>query len=297
MEMLRYEPHAGARALRGRKTNVIALAVQLHGESDVADTVPYLDALLEEARSRDYDVVLLTHHEGAAGLRRLARRSICDAFVLMDIAAHDDRARVAAELDLPVVMMGQPAQRYGLDAVDFNARRAGEMLAQSLVESGHRHIVAVEEHGVIASGEYRFYEDFFDGAGEVASVHGVDFDRIPVERDGLAGIRQASSRLLRHRDDRLGIIGRAPNSVTNIMQLLEAEGIVPGEDVSVAGLLTDFVAQRYERPVTNVSPLPKDQSALAMEILFRRLGGDDSPGELHFIQPNPTTERETTRRF
>lgn len=294
---LGYEPHAGAKALRGRKTNVIALAVHLSGDSDITDTAPYLDAVLEGARSRDYDVVLLTTDEGSTGLRRLAKRSICDAFVLMDIARHDERIPVAAELGMPVVMMGNPEKRHGLDAVDFNSRRAGELLAQHFVDTGHRHIAAVDDHGPISSGEFGFYEDFFTGAAAVATANGVTFERIPVQADGLAGVRQVAADVLRHRDDRLGLLGRSPGSVMSLLQLLELERLTPGEDVSLAGLLTDAVAERMSPMVTNVSPRPQEHCALAIDILFRRLGGDDDGAGMHWVQPDAVVERGSVRRY
>ncbi|MGW4796095.1 LacI family DNA-binding transcriptional regulator, partial [Nonomuraea sp. NPDC004297] len=101
IERLTYQPNAGARALRGRRTNVIALVARLSESTDVADTIPYIDTVVAQARGRDFDVVLVTAGQGPGELVRLAKRSICDGVVLMDIRGRDDRLATAAALGLP----------------------------------------------------------------------------------------------------------------------------------------------------------------------------------------------------
>ena len=70
----------------------------------------------------EHDVLLVTADEGSAGLRRLARRSLCDAIVLMDIEAKDERVPVAASLPVPVILIGVPEDPAGLSCVDLDHR-------------------------------------------------------------------------------------------------------------------------------------------------------------------------------
>ena len=94
IEHLTYEPNAGARALASQRTSVIGLVVPFHAGSDPPGVLPFIETIANAARERDHDVLLVTSDEGSAGLRRLAGRSLCDAIVLMDIEAHDERIPV-----------------------------------------------------------------------------------------------------------------------------------------------------------------------------------------------------------
>ena len=71
----------------------------------------------------DHEVLLVTADEGSAGLRRLAGRSLCDAIVMMDIEADDERIPVAASLRVPVVLVGVPSDPAGLHCVDLDFAR------------------------------------------------------------------------------------------------------------------------------------------------------------------------------
>jgi len=113
IEALTYQPNAGARALASQRTRVIGLmVVPVHGPGldgvPDAGALPFIETIASTAREHDHDVLLVTADEGSAGLRRLAGRSLCDAIVLMDIEAKDERVPVAASLPVPVILIGVP---------------------------------------------------------------------------------------------------------------------------------------------------------------------------------------------
>src|SRR5437763_15672759 len=81
MAELTYEPNAGARALAGRRTNVVGLVVPVGPSSDMVGLLPFIETIASSARANDHEVLLVTSDEGSAGLRRLAGRALCDAIV------------------------------------------------------------------------------------------------------------------------------------------------------------------------------------------------------------------------
>ena len=143
IEGLTYEPNAGARALASQRTSVIGLVVPFHPGSDAAGMLPFIETIASSARARDHEVLLVTADEGSAGLRRLARRSLCDAIVMMDIEAHDERIPVAASLRVPVVLVGVPEQPAGLRCVDLDFREAGRLAVDELAETGHDRVICL----------------------------------------------------------------------------------------------------------------------------------------------------------
>src|SRR6266496_3357733 len=106
IDELTYEPNAGARALASQRTCVIGLVVPFGSGSDTTGLLPFIETIAGTARANDHEVLLVTADEGPAGLRRLAGRSLCDAIVLMDIRADDERVAVAASLRIPVILIG-----------------------------------------------------------------------------------------------------------------------------------------------------------------------------------------------
>ncbi|RRR98201.1 LacI family DNA-binding transcriptional regulator [Glycomyces terrestris] len=297
IEQLTYQPNAGARALRGRTTHVIALMVRLGERADPRDTVPYIDTIVEAARERDYDVVLITTDEGPDGLKRMAGRQNCDAFILMDVAARDERIATAAALDLPVVLIGTPADRAGLDAVDYDAVAAAEALVDELADTGHTHAVVLGETGGVVPGEYWFLSAFHDACRDRAAARGLAFDAVHPDRPGWAGVDAAAPRLLAHRGERLGLIARTPQAAEWLLQLTRLHGLRPGADVSVVGVCSDAAAAAFDPPVTNVSAQARDVSRKAVDLLFERLGGSETEPGLHLIAPGELHRRATTAVF
>ncbi|GAA2215950.1 LacI family DNA-binding transcriptional regulator [Nonomuraea monospora] len=296
MRALRYQPNAGARTLRTARTNVIALIVYLGPQIDASETMPYIDTIIEEARRLDYDVVLSTRREGPAGLTRLAGRSICDAFVVMDVQTHDDRIPAAAELGLPVVLVGRPADPRGLDVADFDTGRSAELLVDELAATGHRHIAVLGEPSEDPE-PFQFVQDFYTGAHERAAAHGVELSVVPRRSNTWDGVMACADRLLARRDDRLGLIGRTPKVTDWLARLLRERDLVAGQDVSLVGVCTDETALSYARPITNVSPRPRAVSRLAMRLLFERLQGVDGPSRLELVEPEDLVRRATTTLF
>lgn len=292
---LGYEPNAGARTLRTSRTNVVALVVHLEAGVDAAETVPYIDTIIEEARHQDYDVVLSTTREGPEGIVRLARRSICDAFILMDITPGDERVAAVATLGKPVVLIGRPDDARGVDVVDFDTRRAAEMLVDELAASGHAHVVVLGE--VEGQERLRFVTEFQEGARDRAAAQGLGLTVVDRASRTWEAVRDVGDELLAHRDDRLGIIARTQRDMDWIVRLLQMRGLVPGRDVSLVCMCPDEAAQVHPRPVTNVSPRPRELSQLAMRLLFARLDGDSSPARLELVEPDGVVRRATTTPF
>ncbi|MGW1347245.1 LacI family DNA-binding transcriptional regulator [Kribbella sp. NPDC002412] len=292
---LTYQPNAGARALRGRRTNVIALVVRLSGHTDVPDTLPYVDTVVEEARKRDFDVILVTSGDGPEELTRLARRSICDAIVLMDIRRKDDRVATVANLGVPVVLIGTTDDNHGLDSVDYDARRAGESMVAELVATGHRHAVLIGERPQ-KQREFFFAGEFHRGVTRAAKAARLDLLELHRSGPGWGGVSDLADELFS--GDRLGIIARTPNVIGWVLQLAALRQLVPGRDFSLVGQCTDDTAVSYSTPVSNVSTEPRAVSRLAMSILFDQLDGVlAAGGKHHVVEPQALTRRASTADF
>lgn len=294
MRKLNYRPNAGARTLRTSRTNIISLFVELHKVADANEATPYIDTVVTEARNHDYDVILSTMNEGAEGLNRMAGKSICDAFILMDVKPDDARVPVAASLRIPSVLVGRPNDPMGLDVVDFDTATTAALMVDELADTGHHHIVVVGDATLPSPQRFQFVEDFYNGARRRAEEIGIDLTIVPRVTGDWQGLAAIGDQLLAHADDRLGIVVRQPRMTEWIIRLLEQRGLVAGRDVSLVSHCPDDTATSFRRPVSNISTLPEQLSRAATTILFNRLEGDDSPAHFDLIQPNGVVRRGTT---
>lgn len=272
IKRLSYQPNAGARALASQRTSVIGLVMPFGPGADAAGQLPFIENITSLARAQDHDVLLVTADEGSEGLRRLAGRSLCDAIVLMDVEANDERVPVAASLSLPVILIGVPRDPAGLQCVDVDFSRAGRLAVEEMAATGHERIVFFGYPAETTRRNLNFIHRFLDPAARLARRRRLMFELVsPVERNR-AAVQEAVIRALANdRGERLGLIIPNSQSIQSFLSALTARGMVPGRNISVIALCTDAVAEETEPPVTNVSLEPQEVSRRAMEILFRLL--------------------------
>ncbi|MBT1170052.1 MULTISPECIES: LacI family DNA-binding transcriptional regulator [Bifidobacterium] len=295
MRKLNYQPNAGARTLKTNRTNIIALFVEMSETIDANETTPYIDAIVRSARARDYDVIITTTHDGVAALKRMAGKSICDGFILMDVSREDPRIPIAAELSQPVTLVGRATNARGLDCVDADARKAALLAVDELADTGHHHVTMVGTQLGSDPNEYNFVDEFYNTAHQRADERGLGFSIVQRLGEGWPGIEKTVDQLLLHADDRLGIIVRQPQPTEWLLRTLRRHDVIPGQDVSVVSYCSDYAATSFEWQVTNVSTTPERLSERAAGLLFDRLEGNrDRDARCELIAPAGITRRATT---
>jgi DNA-binding LacI/PurR family transcriptional regulator/ActR/RegA family two-component response regulator len=169
VEDLGYQPHPGARALRGAPTMLLGAVVR-----DITDPF-FAEAIHElsiEASERGYSVVLAHARVGrdeAVSLTAALKARHCDAMVLL--GDFGDEPRLLEELrkvHVPVVALwhGGAPQAEGLPTVGVDNRFGVRAALAHLAALGHRRIafVGTDAHGDIREREAT-YEKYHSGVG------------------------------------------------------------------------------------------------------------------------------------
>ena len=295
IEQLTYQPNAGARALASQRTQVVGLVVPFGPAADTTGLLPFLETITSCAREADHDVLLVTAGEGASALTRLAGQSLCDAIVLMDIAAQDSRLPVAAASRVPVILIGIPEETWGLPCVDLDFPEAARLAVGEVAAAGHDRVVVLGYSAGEIERDVNYVGRFERAAAEAAAAAGIEHLTVSPMEPTHVGARAAVDQALSVGGPRPALLVPSSSAVPWVLQALAERGVVPGRDVTVVGLCTDAAAEATMPPVTNVSTEPRTVSARAMQTLFRLLARErEGPsGGVELVTPR-LTRRGTT---
>jgi DNA-binding LacI/PurR family transcriptional regulator len=192
IERLTYEPNHGARALASQETRVIGLVVPFDTAADKAGLLPFIDTIATTLRENDYDLLLITSREGTQGLSRIARRRLCDGIILMDVKAFDDdRIDIAAELGVPVVMIGVPNEHAGLTCVDLDFESAARLVIDEFASTGHDRVAFIGYPAAMTETGLNFIHRLITTARSQATDRGLEYTEISPIEFGRAGVRSA----------------------------------------------------------------------------------------------------------
>jgi len=289
IDRLTYEPHAGARALAGHRTSTIAVVMPLRQASGAERLMTFVEEITLAARGRDHDVLLVTADEGPAGLRRVAGRSLCDAVVVMEVGSDDERVEVARGLSLPVVFVGIPDDRAGIECLDLDFEQAGELLVTELAGLGHRTVDVLGWGPDTVAQGFNYVPRFARGARHAASARDLElrWHRCGGEDDVRAVVEAAAQGP--------GVPGLVlTTAIPETLRALSERGLRPGRDADVVGLATD--AEAASHGLTAVSTRPRDVSRRVMARVFALIDGEAPAGAGPELVPAALVRRGSTRR-
>ncbi|WP_037675322.1 LacI family DNA-binding transcriptional regulator [Streptomyces griseus] len=291
---LGYRPHAGARALASSKSNVLALVVPLRAGMHVPVVMQFAVSVVTTARKHDHDVLLLTQEEGDEGLRRVADTALVDALIVMDVQLDDPRLPLLRSLERPSVMIGFPSDAAGLTCIDLDFRAAGEVCVDHLARLGHRVVALVGSPPEVYVRRTAFAQRVVQGFTAAADRSGLASTVHPCET-GPGAARRVAERLLREQPALTGVVVHNEPVLEPLIDAFEQLGLrVPG-DLSVTAICPDELAESVRVPVTSVALPSAEVGERAVELLMRRLGGDDVP-EATLLPPRLTERASTAPR-
>ncbi len=170
-------------------------------------------------------------------IREALKSPFPEGFVLMRSSLTMQRMMAAS--GLPVALFGHPyASLPELPFIDRDQKQIGRLLAQHVLEQGHREIALFMRQRVLR-GDHLLME----GAREVAGGAGIGADGftvhcLPQDKDE---IQSRVCELLAKKDNLPGIIARSPTTADVILKTIRDKGLKPQEEVAVA--VSDYFGQ------------------------------------------------------
>jgi DNA-binding LacI/PurR family transcriptional regulator len=167
---LGYRPNAAAGALAGGRTRTIGLVAPRCDDLTAAIIHSFVSTILEVARGRDHDVLLLDPSEGSDGLRRVIDSRLVDGVILMDTDETDARAQLLEQSGVPAVVLGSPRDT-ALPCVDLDYAAAARLAVRHLGGDGVALMSPPELVGPPGKGYARHAADGF--TAEAGKAHTV----------------------------------------------------------------------------------------------------------------------------
>lgn len=204
----------------------------------------------------------------------------------------DSRSRDIAEQvgALPVVMVGRPARRKGMDTVVNDEAEGARQAIDHLVDLGHRRIAHVS--GATGGGARQRR-----GAYVAAMRARGMADQVRVLSGGFSehhGAVAAGLLLAQPPDVRPTAVCAANDLVAvGMLSTFEAGGLRVPDHISVVGY-DDSVLARVERiSLTTINQPRYDMGVLAMRALLARLTGEADRAVAHSVTPRLVVRRST----
>jgi DNA-binding LacI/PurR family transcriptional regulator len=267
---LDYHPHAGARALAGKRSHIIALAVPLRTDVYVPIMMEIAISVTMAARRHGYDVLLVTNDEGPDGVRRVASSGLADGVILMDVQLDDPRIAVLRETGTPAALIGLPEDPRGLACMDHDFARAGALCAEHLAELGHQEVAFIGYAPAVYQRRSGYAERTLTGFQQAANRHGLRVLRRPCEGtyESTAG---AFARIMADRPTTTAFVVQNEGALGPLLSLLRSTGRVVPEDVSVVALCQDQLAEQYSPRLTSITGPTRELGSRAVELVMARL--------------------------
>ncbi|WP_199830298.1 LacI family DNA-binding transcriptional regulator [Streptomyces viridochromogenes] len=291
---LGYRPHAGARALAGGRSKVLAMVVPLRAGINVPVVMRFAVSAVTTARRYDHDVLLLTQEEGEEGLRRVVDMALVDGLIVMDVQLDDPRLALLRGLDRPSVMIGFPADSKGLTCIDLDFKAAGEACVEHLARLGHRVVALVGSPPEVYVRGTAFAQRVVQGFTAAADRGRLTSAVHPCEPTPAAA-RAVAAQLLREQPALTGVVVHNEAALEPLIDAFEELGLRVPADLSVTAICPDELAASLRVPVTSIA-LPADEvGARAVELLMRKLDGKPVP-EATSLSPRMTERGSTAQR-
>lgn len=288
---LSYQPHAGARALAGGTTNILALVVPLRDDQNVPVLMEFAAAIVTRARQAHYDVLLLTQDEGVPGLQRVAASALADAFIVMDVQVDDPRLPALRALNQPAVLIGVPNQPVGISCVDLHFTAAAASAVDHLVDLGHQQLALVGAPAAVYDRRSGYAIRFLAGFEETAGRRGAQCVMTPCEPT-MDGLRTAIADVLRRQPHTTGWVVQHVATLPWVVAVLEENGRSVPRDASVVVVCPDHGAESHAVAFTNVGMPVHDVAEIAVDMVLRRLAGGTAV-ETRLLAPVLTVRAST----
>lgn len=278
---LGYQPHAMARSLASRTSNIVGVMVSDLHNAFFADVVESMDTT---ARESELELILNTGRRSAPRERTALASLLAfrpGGVILLSPVLPAAAMRPAAQ-QCPVVLVSRTSTVAEIDTINDDGEVGVGLAVDHLVSLGHRRIVHFDGGGAFSSAPRR--------RGYVAAMerHGLEPMVVPSEHTdaaGLAAVRKLLKVFSPNNFPTALVCGNDFNAV-GAMSALEEAGLRVPHDVSVVGYDNSSLAALRHISLTTIDQPRIEIGRLAVQALVERLREGRTAPVRRRVQPS-----------
>jgi DNA-binding LacI/PurR family transcriptional regulator len=281
---LEYSVNSGARALATSRTMTFGVVVRFHEAEFSPALATYLVAFSDAARARGYAVMLLTEPDGAEAVRRVIAARQVDGLILLDVLDGDPRLEPISRSGYPAVLVGNPEDPRGIDAVDLDFAAAANLLVDHLADAGHRDVVFVRWPEELYESGSTYATRFERAALRRAADRGLRLVPVPVPV-GPEQVRATLRTVLRDPALPRTLLIHNDAAVAMLPFVLGDLRLEVPADLNVVSLHSAEMARLYVLSFSAVESRPEAVAEAAVEMLCDRVAQPQAPVRKLLIEP------------
>lgn len=271
---LGYFPNAGARMLRGERTNILALSSPMHEYTDYTNYSAFFFAMAQRTRRYGYDLLLLMGEDETEDLMRMGDGGLVDGILLLDVTLDDPRVKCAKSCRVPMVSIGVPADTSDLYCVDLDFELMGRWAVERASALGHRHVLLLGDREAAYDNGSNFIIRLRDSVFAAASECGMTVDFCPSVGRNAAEVEKSLDRVFVDGHGPTAIFGQCNlNELGQVAEYLRERGLLIPRDVSLLALGTYGNAASMSPPLDEIPMLPFTTCPRAVDVLMDIIEG------------------------
>ncbi len=230
-----YEPHAAARSLAARHSNIIGLVIPNSVHTFFTD--PYFPRLTEgvaqASNEANFTLSLFLFNSQEDERRmypRITRKGLLDGVLIQATHIDDEIFAMLRNGNIPYVVVGRPADTAGLSFVDVDNVTGAHQAVSHLVRLGHRRIGTIT--GPINTGAGK---DRLEGYRKALNERGIPIDENMITEGDFSemGGYLAAQQLIQHNPTAL--FAASDMMATGALRAARAAGLAVPEDIALVG--------------------------------------------------------------
>ena len=290
IEQLGYRIDHTARSLRTGQTHTIALLI-----TDVSS--PFLSMIAgvaeDYAYAAQYSLMLFNTRDDPerelAYVNTVLQRSVDG---VLFVSAHGENIAVErlVEAGVPIVAIDRIPRGYSGASVTFNNRAAGRMVAEHLIQLGHRRMAHI-----VGPGFAQISDERLAGFCEVLGENGTPEPLLERAQGGW-GIQngyEAMLRLMAHSQDFTAVFAAGDQMAIGVMRALREFGRDIPSDVSLVSIDDIDLAAFLYPPLTTISQSIPDMACQGVDLLLDLIKKKQPAQEKIVIEPRLVLRRST----
>ena len=292
IEELGYQPNLLAKSFKTQKTFTIGLLI-----SDIQNSffTSVVRGVEDVALSHGYHLFLCNTDEDVSRedeyITELLKKRV-DGLIVASAAPRQGQTWCSRVEDTPFVFLDREVQRIDADVIHVDNRRAMALIAEHLVNLGHRRIGLVSGPLDKASG-YERYTGLKSALADLGS--GLDDSLVRFGDFRTAGGREKTEELLRLSHPPTALVAANNQMTLGALLAVREKGLKIPDDISVIGFDDPEWAPLVYPPLTTLAQPTYEMGVGAARMLLERLEGFEEVTRTTLLEPWLEVRGSTSR--